>query len=152
MKIYINNFNIEILSEVMKNIFETYIRSETYILIYSEEGIYRIDNDKTIKKLICLDNNIKIFKKYYGEFTLVADPSYYTTEIAHNISPQHISKRVKRLFFEVNKNSNIQLVIEGEVIEESENLNDIYFEVSDTIDINDTLIKKEIIVFLSLLN
>jgi hypothetical protein len=165
MKIYINNFNIDVLSDVMKNIFETYIRSESFIQIYSQDGIYRIDDDTTIKKQICIDKDIQIFKNYYTDFTLITDPSYYTTELVHNITPDHISTRMKRHFFEINKNSKIQLVIEGEEIKndginanDGINVNDgikptdIYFEIPNNIDINDALVKKEIIVFLSLLN
>ena len=155
MKLYINNFNIELLSDIMNQLSDKYTRCESYIQIYSEEGIYRIDNDITIKKMVCLDNNIKIYKNYYNEFTLIVEPSYYTTEIVNNIEPCHISKSIKRYFFEINESSKIQLVIEGEVIKnanDSINANDIYFEVPNNIDINDALVKKEIIVFLSLLN
>ena len=68
-----------------------------------------------------------------------------------------MSKSVKRYFFEITEKSKIQLVIEGE---ETKNANanslinpyDIYFEVPNNIDINDALVKKEIIGFLSLLN
>ena len=157
MKIYIQNFNIDILHDIMSHLSDNYTHTESYILIYSGNGIYRIDDDTTIKKLICLDNDIKIFKNYYNEFTLIADPSYYTTEIVNNIAPEHMSKSVKRYFFEITEKSKIQLVIEGE---ETKNANanslinpyDIYFEVPNNIDINDALVKKEIIGFLSLLN
>jgi hypothetical protein len=157
MKLYINNLNIELLSDIIKQLSDKYISSETYIQIYSDEGIYRIDDDATIKKLICLDKDIKIFKNYYNDFTLIADPSYYTTEIVNNVVPEHISTRMKRCFYEINKKSFLRLVIESEVIEETKNNNnmrdnDIYFEVPNNIDINDALVKKEIIVFLSLLN
>ena len=152
MKLYINNFNIDLLSDIMNKLSDKYTRCESFIQIYSEEGICRIDNDTTIKKMVCLDNNIKIYKNYYNEFTLIVDPSYYTTEIVNNIGPCHISKSIKRYFFEINESSKIQLVIEGEVTNDSINANDIYFEVPNNIDINDALVKKEIIVFLSLLN
>ena len=157
MKIYINNFNIDILYDVMKNIFETHIRSESFIQIYSKDGIYIIDDDLNIKKQLCVDNDILILKNYFNEFTLIVDPSYYTTEIVHNINPEHISTQMKRYIFKINKNSAIQLVIEGEIIEETKNnyginANDIYFEIPNNIDINDALVKKEIIVFLSILN
>jgi hypothetical protein len=57
----------------------------------------------------------------------------------------------------LNKDSKIKLVIEGELFEKTANnydINpkDIYFEIPNNIDINDALVKKEIIVFLSLLN
>jgi len=156
MKLYINNFNIDILVEILKELKETYINSETFIQIYSIDGIYKIDETAIIKQ-ICIDKELIFFKNYYSDFTLIADPSYYKTEIIHNITPQHISTKMKRCFFEINKNSNIKVVIEGEVTEDNENLyninpNDIYFEIPDNININDALVKKEIIVFLSLLN
>lgn len=156
MKIYINNFNIEILSDTMNQLSEIYVNSETFIQIYSSDGIYKVDNSSTLKQN-CVDKELTIYKNYFNNFTLIADPSYYKTEIVHNIIPEHISTKVKRCFFEVNKNSNIKLVIEGEIVEETKNVyginpNDIYFEISDNININDALVKKEIIVFLSLLN
>jgi hypothetical protein len=157
MKIYIQNFNIDILPDIMKQLAANYTHTESYTIIYSECGIYRIDDDTTIKRMVCLDKDIQILKNYYNELTLIADPSYYTTEIVNNIQPQHISTSVKRCFFEINEKSKIQMVIEGE---ETKNVNvnslinpyDIYFEVPNNIDINDALVKKEIIVFLSLLN
>jgi hypothetical protein len=75
------------------------------------------------------------------------------------LNPEHISTNVKRCFFKINKTSFLNLVVEGiEVLSFSKknkyniNPSDIYFEISDNIDINDALVKKEIIVFLSLLN
>ena len=61
MKIYINNFNIEILSNIVKTIKEQYIDSETYLQIYSSDGIYQI-GDNSFKKLNPTDGDIKIYK------------------------------------------------------------------------------------------
>ena len=158
MKIYINNLNIDVLSIIMNN-----IKEQTYIQIDSLDGNYQI-NTNTIKKLNCVDDDIKIYNNYYENFSLIVDPSYYTRENVNKIPPQHISTKTKRCFFKINKNSEIKLVVEGIVIEENTptknssnndygiNPNDIYFETTDNIDINNALIKKEIIVFLSLLN
>ena len=156
MKIYINNFNIDILSDVIKQLSDIYVNSETFIQIYSTGGIYTVD-DTSIIKQICVDNDLIFLPNYFRNFSLIVDPSYYKTEIVHNIIPEHISTKMKRCFFEINKNSNIKLVIEGEAVEEPKNVhginpNDIYFELSNNININDALVKKEIIVFLSLLN
>ena len=166
MKIYINNFNIDLLSTIMNNIKEQYIDSETFIQIYAIDGIYTITNN-VIQKCNSVDSDIKIHKNYFENFTLIGDPSYYTTEEVNKIPLDHISTKVKRCFYQINKKSDIKLVIEGPVIEESLLIkkpvansnkdfnitpNDIYFELSDIIDINDALIKKELIVFLSMLN
>jgi hypothetical protein len=161
MRIYINNFNIDLLDLVIKQITEYYIDFETYIQIYGIDGIYQI-SDKQINKLNCIDKNIEIFENYFEKFTLIVDPSYFEKEVVNNFNPEHISRYTKRCFFKINKNSNIKLVIEGIVLDDTILLNkknnyninptDIYFELSNDIDINDALVKKEIIVFLSLLN
>jgi hypothetical protein len=79
---------------------------------------------------------------------------------------------MKKYIYQINKQSDIRLVIEGPILEESTNTNtsptanpntnpasdydikpcDLYFETPDTMDITNTLLKKEINVFLSMLN
>ena len=161
MKIYINNFNIDILSLIMKPLEQYFVCSESYIQICSEDGIYQIDN-YSIKKQIIIDKKIQIFKEYYEEFTLIADPSYYTLQKVNKIPCNHIVSNMKRCFFTPDKKSPLKLVIEGTILEETVcnqlsniyNMDpyDIYLEVDKEIDLNDELVKREIIVLLSLLN
>lgn len=157
MKIYINNLNIDILYKLLEIFNDKYSGSETYIQIYSIDGIYKI-SDNQFKKLNIMDKKIEILQNYYNEYTLIVDKSFFIEENVHSVNPEHISIKIKRCFFKINNCSPIQLVIEGP---ENEDLtsnkhffkpNDIYFETKDNIDINNDLIKKEIIVFLSLLN
>lgn len=154
MKIYINNFNIDILDKLEKKINNKLVNSETYIQIYAIDGVYLI-NEKIIHKQNCYDNIIKIYEKYYDNFTLIVDTSYYNLEIVNAIHNEHISTKMKKNFFKLDKTSNLQLVIEGFFLDNTNNNiknTDIYFEIKENIDINDDLFKKEIIVFLSLLN
>jgi hypothetical protein len=165
MKIYINNFNIDILPSVTKSLTEYYINSETYIQIYSEDGLFQINGHSTKKQNI-VDKNIEIFKEYYENFTLIADPSHYTLEQTYNIPSDHLATKVKRCFFTPDKKSIFKLVIEGTILEDKHkhkndnifgiNPYDIYIEVEkdkcQNVNLNDELVKKEIIVFLSLLN
>ena len=142
MKIYINNFNIDILPSIIKSFTEYYINSETYIQIYSEDGVFQI-NDTSTKKQNITDKDIQIFKEYYENFTLIADPSYYTLEETYNIPSEHLSTTVKRCFFTPDKNSIFKLVIEGNILEENNKNNkdsmygihpyDIYIEVEGEI-------------------
>ena len=162
MKIYINNLNLDILPNIMK-IFEEYsVKSETYIQIYSIDGIYKIDNS-SITKMICNDNDIKIIENFYKNFSIIVDPSYFTRETAYQINTDHISIPIKKNIFKINKNSDIMLVIECEIKEDNnffkknntENVifpNDIYFELPNNTNINNILVKNEINEFLSLLN
>ena len=165
MKIYINHFNLDNLSTIMSLLSEQFVNSETYIQIYSVDGIYKITADNLkIQKLNCVDNDIEIIKNYYENFTFIIDTSYYTEEFIHQIGFEHLSRKMKKCVFKMNAKSKIDLVIEGDVIDNINNLshnsnteygitpNDIYFELPNNIDINDALVKKEIIGFFSLLN
>jgi hypothetical protein len=157
MKIYINNLNMDILYNILDIFNYKYVDSETYIQIYSIDGIYKI-NDNQFKKLNIIDKEIELFQNYYNNITLIIDKSFYIEENVHSVNPENVSIKIKRCFFKTNKNSNIKLIIEGPINEDLNSNkyfikpNDIYFETSENIDINDDLIKKEIIVFLSLLN
>lgn len=153
MKIYINNFNINVLCEIINMLKPYLVEEESYNQIYSIDGIYLID-EKNITKLISIDNDIKILENYYDNFTLIVDPSYYVSENANAIDPQHIVIKIKRQIYKLNKASSIQLVIEGRTLENQDSMtpNDIYFEMPNNSDINNILVKKELIEFLSLLN
>jgi hypothetical protein len=126
------------------------INNKTYIQIYSIDGIYQIHNS-IINKLITIDNDIKIIKNYYKDFHLIVDSSYYNLVKETKIEPNHISSKIKSFFYKTNKDSNIYFIIECEIIDDNIIPFDIYFELSNNVDINDNLVKKEIIVFLSLL-
>jgi hypothetical protein len=157
MRIYINHLNLDILSNILDILKDYYIGFETYIQIYAIDGIYQIF-ECLIKKINYIDNNIKIVNNYYNNYTLIEDPSYFTTEITNKLPPEHISITLKRCFFGTNKKSNVKMVIEGLPLDKNQNNNfnikpnDMYFEIDNNSDINDSFIKKEIIMFLSLLN
>ena len=161
MKIYINNFNLDALHDTMQSLTEQYISSEIYIQLYSVDGIYKI-TDCNATKLISNDVAIQLMPAYYKNFTLIVDSSYFIEEITNQIHPEHIYAKIKKCMFKINPKSIIALIIEGEFIEETIGTsktifcdiipNNIYFEISNNIDINNALVKNELIVFLSLLN
>lgn len=162
MKIYINHLNLDALPGLLKSLNNNYVNSETYIQIYSSDGIYEINNSIS-KKLNPQDSDIEILQNYHENFTLLVDPSYYSMEEVFQINNEHISRKMKRCFFELNKKSKIKLVIEGEVLDDKHFYkrisneygiapNDIYFELPEKTNINDALVKNELIVFLSCLN
>lgn len=162
MKIYINLLNLDALSDILKLLTNYFINSYTCVQIYSVEGIYEVNNS-TINKLIAHDNKLQILENYYNGFTLLVDTSYYNKEKVYQVHSNHISRKIKKCFFELNKNSKIKLVIEGEVIDDKHfykrisneygiSPNDMYFELPDNTDLNDALVKNEIIEFLSCLN
>jgi len=169
MKIYINHFNLEVLPELIKNLTDYRLKTEEYIQLYSNDGIYQIDQSTTIK-LKPIDHDISIYQNFYKDFTIIVDPSFYIVEKVVQIPPEHVSKKIKRDVFSIHKNSNSnsKLVIETDIpinqtrngfefltkknTENAEQPVDIYFELPNGSNIEDVLVKKEIIEFLSILN
>jgi hypothetical protein len=169
MKIYINHFNLEVLTELIKNLTDYHVKTEEYIQLYSNDGIYQIDQSTTIK-LKPIDHDISIYQNFYKDFTIIVDPSFYIVEKVVQIPPEHVSKKIKRDIFSIHKNSNSnsKLVIETDIpinqtrngfefltkknTENAEQPVDIYFELPNGSNIEDVLVKKEIIEFLSILN
>lgn len=176
MKIYINHFNLLILPDLIKNLSKYRISFEEYIQLYSPEGIFLIDHNNTMK-LKPIDHNITILDNFYENYTLIVDPSYYVIEKTTQIPSDHITISVKKEIYNLHANENekknkssIKLVIEYEKIIKDEKIQkefnflnqnnvekeyvpkDIYFELPNGSNMNDDLVKEEIIVFLSLLN
>jgi hypothetical protein len=174
MKIYINHFNLNILPDLLKSLSNYHIKSEEYMYLYCTSGIYMIDQTSSIK-LNPVDHDIVLLEKFYQDFTLIVDPSFYIAEKVVNIPPEHTITKIKRDVFALrNNNTNnkknkpyIKLIIETEIKSEPEeafyflNKNktdneaiyrDVFFEMQNGTNVNDVLVKEEIIEFLSLLN
>ena len=154
MKIYINNLNLDIINDISELFKEYLINSETYIKLYTNEGIYRIE-DKQIYFLDVCDKQIKIVEDYYNNFTLVIDPSFFHKQVCSSIHGEtHLSFQIFKKYYKLYKSSNISLIIKylSNNINQKLTPNDMYFECNKDIDINDIFVKNELIEFLSLLN
>jgi hypothetical protein len=152
MKIFINNFNIDILNDISELFKEFLTNCEIYIRLYTNEGIYRVE-DKKIYFLEAIDKDIKVINNYYKNYSIIVDPSFYKEYNVSSIhGDSHLSLEIKQYCYKINPASEIKLIMS--YISNKGNLipNDIYFESSKDIDINDIFIKKEIIEFLSVLN
>ena len=152
MKIYINNFNIDILHDISELFKDKLVNTKNCIKLYTNEAIYRIE-DSNVYILENVDKDIKKYDKYFSDFTLIADSSYFNKKQVSSIHGDiHQSFDTKEFYYKINNNSNICLVIKYNCIKTKLIPDDIYFEIDKEIDINDILIKKEIIEFLSVLN
>jgi len=152
MRIYINNLNLDIINDI-SDIFKEYMTNfETYIELYTSDGIYRIE-DKKLFFLDTCDKEIKMFENYYNNFTLIVDPSFFQKQSCSSIhGDTHIALYIKKNCYKINTSSEIKMVIKYILNNDKYIPNDIYFESEENIDVNDVFIKKEIIDFLSVLN
>ena len=152
MKIYINNLNLDIIDEISELFKENFIKTDNYIELYTNECVYRIE-DKSIYFLDINDKDIQQFEKYYNNFTLIVDMSFYNKKITSSIHGEpHISFQITEKHYKLNNSSSVSLVIKYNLDKTKLIPSDIYFESQKDININDIFIKKEIIEFLSVLN
>lgn len=152
MKIYINNFNIDVLKDISELFKEYSINTETYIILYTNEGIYQIEDNK-IYLLDSCDMDIKIFNNYYDKFTLILDPSFFHKCYSSSIHGEtHLSFHIVKKYYKIDKLSNVSLIIEYLLNNDKLIPHDIYFESDKDINMNDIFVKNEINEFLSLLN
>lgn len=152
MKIYINNLNLDIINEISELFKENLTRTDKYIELYTNEGVYRVE-DKAIYLLDITDKDIQIFEKYYNIFTLIVDASFFDKKNTSSIHGEtHQSFQITENYYKLDKNSCILLVIKYNLDKTKLTPCDVYFESNKDININDVFIKKEIIEFLSVLN
>jgi len=152
MRIYINNFNLDIMDKISELFKEHLIKTDNYIELYTNEGIYRIE-DKIIYFLDIIDNDIQKFEKYYNNFTLIVDTSFYNKKNTSSIHGEtHLSFQIIEKYYKFDIFSPISLVIKYNLDKTKLIPSDIYFESQKNININDVFIKKELIEFLSVLN
>jgi len=152
MRIYINNLNLDITNEISELFKENLIKTKHYIELYTNDGTYRVE-DKVIYLLDVNDKTIQIFEKYYNNFTLIVDTSFYNKKFTSNIhGKSHLSFQITEKHYRLDNSSCISLVIKYSLNETSLMPNDIYFETQKDINISDLFVKKELIEFLSVLN
>ena len=149
MQIYINNLNLDIINDISELFKEYLYNSEMYTQLFTDDGIYHIDDQ--IYLLETFDNDIKIYNKYYNNFSLIVDPSFFKKQKVNSVlGNTHISFQIIKQYYRLSKISKIKLVIEYYLDNGKKPFN-IYFISTENNDINDFFIKEEIIEFLSVL-
>jgi hypothetical protein len=156
MKIYIENYNIENLSKKMKGL-NKYLTNKTNVIeVYSDEGIFVIDQ-QNIYKVDYLDKPIKN-GKYISEtgavFNMMIDTTETTKAIVNQLPPDNVIMKTETHLYEINATSKTKLVVISTLNKAINEYKprDFYFDVSNDIDINSPIFKEDINVFLFHLN
>ena len=156
MKIYIDNYNITNLSKKMKG-FNKYLTNKTNTIdVYSDEGIFSVDQ-QNIHKVTYLDKPVKKVK-YINEtntiFDLMIDSSETTLSIVNQLPPDNIIMKTETQVYQTSATSKVKLVIVSLLNRQLNEYkpHDFYFDVSNDIDINSPIFKEDINVFLFHLN
>jgi hypothetical protein len=152
MKIFIANLNLECLKDISELLKEYLIHSENYIELYTNEGIYNIE-DKKCYELDVIDKDIKTYNNYYKDFGLIVDYSYFNKKPITSVKgDKHESLFITKKVYKLNKISSFEIVIKFCTENNIVIPHDIYLYSKNDIDVNNILTKNEIIEFLSVLN
>ena len=140
MKIYVKNF----LPELEPRDDSLIKKSSFYKVIYSKEGIFRIENG-IFSKLHPVDGPLQNFT--HQGFNFIIDySSYISKKDCYHIPFAHKLFNINKVEYKLNNKSKLTLVI----LLENKKIEDIYFYTNEK---NlDLILKNEILTFLSLFN
>jgi len=151
MKIYINNYNIDNLSKKLKGLNGYLINKTNSIEIYSDEGIYLVD-ENNIYNITYLDRPIQKIN-YTDEIEMSIDLSTTNSIIVNQLPSDNIILKLATYTYKICPRSKIKLIVNFTLSKTMEyKPYNFYFDVSDDIDINGPIFKEDINVFLFHLN
>ena len=151
MKIYINNYNIDNLSKKLKGLNEYLINKTNSIEIYSDEGIYLVD-ENNIYNITYLDRPVQKIN-YTDDVEMCIDLSTTNSIIVNQLPSDNIILKLATYTYKICPRSKIKLIVNFTLNKNMEyKPYNFYFDVSDDIDINGPIFKEDINVFLFHLN
>ena len=151
MKIYINNYNIDNLSKKLKGLNQYLINKTNSIEIYSDEGIYLVD-ENNIYNITYLDRPIQKIN-YTDDVEMSIDLSTTNSIIVNQLPSDNIILKLATYTYKICPRSKVKLIINFTLNKNMEyKPYNFYFDVSDDIDINGPIFKEDINVFLFHLN
>jgi len=149
MKIYIKNIELQNIKENIDSIKKYEIKNIKYIIFYSNDGIFELNN-KNLYKLY--QNDVKIISDNISynnrDYELLYDNSFYNKEKIYSIPKLYREKKIIKTHYKIEKSfSSIIIEYEDNIII------DFYFEVDDKNKekISNNILKNEISSFLSIL-
>jgi hypothetical protein len=151
MKIYINNYNIDNLSKKLKGLNEYLINKTNSIEIYSDEGIYFVD-ENNIYNITYLDIPVQKIN-YTDDVEMSIDLSTTNSIIVNQLPSDNIILKLATYTYKTCPRSKVKLIVNFTLNKNMEyKPYNFYFDVSDDIDINGPIFKEDINVFLFHLN
>lgn len=165
MKLYVDGYNTSNLTSKLMSLDKYFINKHSQTEFYSDEGLFII-NDVHLYKLSVKDETIIKIVNFCNNYTVLIDNSIITKTETSQIPIKFELLHTTSFYYKTASSSNIQLVINGKYtptqimdvnINAKDKYNkftiiDFYFEVANNIDIQNSLFKEELSVFLSMFN
>ena len=142
-KVHVNKLHTT--HNILEKLHKYHYKEKKYTYLYSENGIFCMENDQ-IYKLNIVDGEIEKKNDYYENFDLWIDSSNIIKEKdLQQIPSNYYLQKIKELHFRLHENATMTFCIEL-----SDNkISNYYFLTDENID--NYSIKKDIVTFLSVL-
>ena len=142
-KVHINKLHTN--HNILEKLHKYHYKEKKYTYLYSENGIFCMENDQ-IYKLNIVDGEIEKKNKYYEDFDLWVDSTKTVKEKSIQQLPfDYYVSKVKEQHFRLHENATMTFCIELS----NNKINNYYFLTDENIE--NYSIKKDIVTFLSVL-
>ena len=158
MKIYIKNLDLKEANHKNIHLIQYHYQCKFYHELYSEFGIYRIENGKVLKRLNIIDGECIELNDYITNYNILLDTTIIKKEENNvmQIPNDHIvCKKIVNMYRLREKSPLIMIV---EINSENNEVYDIYFQLNETYaayseaDMNNEFIKNDLYSFIKLLS
>jgi len=109
MKIYVDKYKIEDLFARINDIEKYYKYTKEFVDIYTDEGIFTVDDGKLYRFNISDNDECKKI----GNLDLIIDNSLVEKEQVYQLPYNHIVMKITQFYFAPSVKSNVKLVLEG---------------------------------------
>lgn len=155
MRIFVLHYNLNNLNNKINELDKYLVNTTTYHECVSKEGIFHIDQSN-IYKLKHNDGKIIKCQNYANNLDIIVDYSETEKTKEYQIPPDSIVLSFYNSYYSLASNSKIKMVVQKMQKVNETVISDFYFEINEKnnekIDIHNIFVKKELNVFLSLLN
>ena len=142
MRLYVENQKL--INDYNKFLKKYLIQTNKQIEIYSEEGIFNIDNNDIY--LLCIMNEKHDIIK--NGINMIVDHSIIIKEKVNQLPVEHIPLQIQYDIYCVNPKSNVKMIVK--TLENKHIPIDVYFEVDNNIDPRSISVINEINTFVKL--
>ena len=123
MKVYPIQLDIDQINIIKIKEYE--IKREISSIFLTQEGLYELGFNNVIYQLV--SNDKKVEKCHINNNSFLIDKSYFKKEVIYQIPYQHILKNIEKIYYKMDKGSDITFIIEYNL--DAKKIKDLYLKM-----------------------
>lgn len=158
MKIYIDNFDLQELNINNKYLQEFCVLTKLYDDMYSDYGIFRIENARTLRKLNIIDGEIIHMENFIKKISIILDKTIIKKsqeDVMYVPNDVYIVNKIVKSY-QLRTKSPLKMIIETNA--KTNEIYDLYFQLNESYaayseaDLDNEFIKNDLISLIKLLS